>query len=73
MGCLESSWLLPTPAWEINPVGVRRPVNVFLSSSGDFGRLGTIMCVSLLKLILTVDVGWESREQGEPGGKRDIV
>lgn len=21
MGCLESSWLLPTPAWEINPVG----------------------------------------------------
>ena len=29
------------------------------------------MC-KLLKLILTVDVGWESREQGEPGGKETL-
>ena len=29
------------------------------------------MC-KLLKRILTVDVGWESREQGEPGGKETL-
>lgn len=29
------------------------------------------MC-KILKLILTVDVGWENREQGEPGGKETL-